>query len=156
MQVRFRTSSDGTVIGACHLPTSAGGVITVAGIGDSRTEALANAARIAERIASDPVLSAVLPPQALPAIKAVKGLAAASKLGPRALRAVWSRLSGPGKQRLAAALAEDHGGAEVAWHPFWRRRRKRVARPVPRPPQEETEQDEGQDEEQLPEGGMEQ
>lgn len=112
MQIRFRSADDGTVIGACHIPT-AGGVITVAGIGDSKTEALAKAALIAERIATDPVLSAVLPPGTLAAIRVTKGLAAASAQGVRTLHSFWKRLQGPGKQRLANALATDHGVSDL-------------------------------------------
>jgi hypothetical protein len=108
VQVRFRTSADGTVIGACHLPTAAGAVITVAGIGDSRTEALANAARVAEHIASDEVLAEYVADNTLAAIVAAKGLAAASAQGPRTLRSI-ARGCPPGARRLAAELAKDHG-----------------------------------------------
>jgi hypothetical protein len=108
VQVRFRTSADGTVIGACHLPTAAGAVITVAGIGDSRTEALANAARVAEHIASDEVLANYVADNTLAAIVAAKGLAAASAQGPRTLRSI-ARDCPPGARRLAAELAKDHG-----------------------------------------------
>lgn len=130
MQIRFRSADDGTVIGACHIPT-AGGVITVAGIGDSKTEALAKAALLAERIASDPVLSAVLPPGTLAAIRVTKGLAAASAHGVRTLRSFWSRLQGPGKQRLANALATDHGVSDLGDVGFsWKKAAMFAANPM--------------------------
>jgi hypothetical protein len=106
MQVKFRADND-AVVGALHLPTSAGAVVTVAGVGDSRTEALARAALLAERIAQDPVLSAVLPPQVLASIRAAKGIAAGASQGKRALSVLARRLRGP-KQKLARTLARDY------------------------------------------------
>ncbi len=142
MQIRFR-NADNSIVGACHIPTSMG-VITVAGIGDSRTEAIAKAALVAEKIASDPVLSAILPPGTLAAIKATKGLAAASALGIRHLRSFWRGLRGPGKKRLAEALAVDHKPDNDVSGLFRRRRRRVVRRPIvrTREPEEDDEEDE--------------
>lgn len=157
MQVRFKHADNG-VVGACHIPTGIG-VITVAGVGDSRTEALARAALVAEKIASDPVLSAIMPPGTLAAIKATKGLAAASAAGIKTLKGFWRGLRGPGKKRLAEALAVDHrpdNGEVGIWNPFKRKRRRPVRRPPPmrREPEPEEEEEPEEAPEQI-QGGPE-
>lgn len=153
MKFRHHDTVNGCV-GALDIPTREGRV-TVAVVGDSRADALGRAALIAERIASDPVMSALMPPQALAAIKAAKGLASAAKRGTRTLRRFWGHLHGPGKRRLAAALHEEAAKREASedgepstgdlgWNPF--RKRKRRVRPMrrvaPRPePEPEPEPD---------------
>lgn len=104
---RFRLKG-GYVIGAISFPTDVGNV-TVGSVGGSKAEALMRAATIAQRIAEDPVLSALLPPQAANAIKAAKALSVAAKRGPKALRGLWGKLKGAGKKRLAAALHAEVG-----------------------------------------------
>lgn len=107
-----------------------GGAMSVAGVGDSKADALARAASIAHRIMEDPVMSALMPPQAKAAIVAARGLAAAAKRGKRVLKSFWRRLKGPGKKRLARALLDEvkkQNTADVGWNPF-RRKRKRPAR----------------------------
>lgn len=105
-RVRVRHIGDDIYVGSIDCPTSAGRVITH-GIGDSRADALLKASAIAERIASDPVMSALMPPQAQAAIAAAKTLASAAKSGRKTLRRVWGRIRGPGKQRLAQALMAE-------------------------------------------------
>lgn len=131
MRYRYKESANGCV-GALDIPTHVGR-LTVAAVGDDRADALAKAALIAERIASDPILRAIMPPQAAAAIKAAKGLAAAAQRGTRTLRHFWRRIRGPGKKRLAEALHKEAARAEsadVGWNPF-RRKRKRKRRAMP-------------------------
>lgn len=109
---RFQDTEHGC-IGAIDIPTSAPGRITVAALGDSRADALARASLLAEHISQDPIMSALMPPQALVAIKAAKGLSAAAKRGTKTLRHFWGRLRGAGKRRLAAALHEDAKVADL-------------------------------------------
>ena len=154
MRARFRTVN-GATVGSLTFPTKAGG-ISVHAVGDDRADALAKASLIAERIVNDPVMRALMPPQAEAAIKAAKGLAAAAKRGTKTLRRVWGMLRGPGKRRLAAVLhkeAEQHENGEgpqpstgdVGWNPFRRRKKKRKAparsRRMP-PPEDEQPEDE--------------
>lgn len=154
MRYRYKETVNGCV-GALDIPTHVGR-LTVAAVGDDRADALAKAALIAERIASDPILRAIMPPQAAAAIKAAKGLAAAAQRGTRTLRHFWRRIRGPGKKRLAEALHAEAAKAEsadVGWNPFRRKRkrrrpsRQRMAPPPPPPPPPETDEaDEATDE----------
>jgi hypothetical protein len=154
---RFKDTPNGCV-GAIDIDTAAPGRVTVAAIGDDRADALAKASLIAEHIAQDPILSALMPPQALVAIKAAKGLSAAAKRGTRTLKRFWGRLRGPGKRRLAAALHDDAKVAdlelgfvhpdEVGWGVrslFKRKRKKKRARMMRRPREREEDDDEQQD-----------
>lgn len=149
MRYRYKQTVNGCV-GALDIPTHVG-KLTVAAVGDDRADALAKASLIAERIASDPILRAIMPPQAAAAIKAAKGLAAAAKRGPRVLRHFWGRIRGPGKKRLAEALhteAVKAEAADVGWNPFRRKRkrkrpnRQRMAPPPPPPETDETDETE--------------
>lgn len=112
------------------------GQATVAGLGDSRADALARAASVAHRIMEDPVMRALMPPQAKAAIVAARGLAAAAKRGLPVLKGFWRRLKGPGKKRLARALVEEVARrrvadvADVGWNPLKRKRPVRRARPA--------------------------
>lgn len=146
MRYRYKETVNGCV-GALDIPTHVGR-LTVAAVGDDRADALAKAALIAERIASDPILRAIMPPQAAAAIKAAKGLAAAAKRGTRTLRHFWSRIRGPGKRRLAEALHAEAAKAEgsaVGWNPFRRKRKRkpmrRRAAPPPPPEMDDEETD---------------
>lgn len=156
MRFRFKRVPGG-VIGAIEMPTlHAPGKIIAASLGDDRADALAKAALVAERITQDPVLRALMPPQAAAAISAAKGLAVAASQGTHALRGIWHRIHGDGKKRLAAVLhaeaseleRQEPKPGEVGWNPF--RRRKKRARALERRRLEREEQpdDEGQPEEQ--------
>jgi hypothetical protein len=117
------------------------GCATVAGVGDDKADALSRAASVAHRIMEDPVMSALIPPQARAAIVAARGLAAAAQRGPRVLKSFWRRIKGPGKKRLAKALLDEAQTADVGWNPF-KRKKKRKARPAARrmpPPRREPE-----------------
>lgn len=145
MQVKFRKSQSGC-IGAIHVPTTEDGTIVIAAVGDDKADALVKAALIAERVASDPVLRALMPPQAQAAIMAAKGLGVAAQHGSQAIRSLFHRLRGPGKQRLATVLhAEaselEQSGDVGAW--FRRKKRKKLVRRR----REEREQDDDQEQE---------
>lgn len=161
MRARFR-NVNGACVGSLSIPTQVGS-LSVSAVGDDRADALAKAALVAERIVNDPVMRALMPPQAAAAIKAAKGLAAAAKRGTRTLRRVWGMLRGPGKRRLAAVLhkeAEEHergdkpepSTGDIGWNPFRRRRKKKPRRMPPRsrrmPPPEEPEDEELPEDEQ--------
>lgn len=133
-RVRIRKHSPGVYVGALTLgcPGADGvgdmdgnAVITVGAFGSSQADALHKAALIAERIANDPIMAAILPPQARAAIVATKKLASAAKRGSRFFRHMWKRFNGPGIQRVARALHDEamknegHTDAEVAG--FWSR-----------------------------------
>lgn len=105
-RVRLRHIGDNIYLGSIDCPTTAGRVITHA-IGETQADALLRASAIAERITSDPVMQALMPPQAQVAIAAAKNLASAAKRGKRALRRLWGRIRGPGKKRLATALMKE-------------------------------------------------
>lgn len=102
---RFKLKG-GYVIGLLTLPTEVGAV-QVATLAGSKADALMRAATIAQRISEDPVMAALLPPQAAAAISAAKALSAAARQGPKSLKRLWGKIRGPGKKRLAEALAKE-------------------------------------------------
>lgn len=81
-----------------------GDEITVGAWGSSLLSAFSNAAKLARNIASDPVLSSMLPPPVGPALKAAVALADSAEKGQ--LAELLPRLRGPGARRLARRLAE--------------------------------------------------
>lgn len=102
---RFRFQQSGNAcIGSIEIPTVVPGKVVAACIGDDKADALQKAAVLAERIASDPVMQALMPPGALPAIRAARALASAAQAGSAPLRSLWGKLRGPGKRRLAKVL----------------------------------------------------
>lgn len=172
---RFRFKHHGDcVVGAIDIEVpGAPGKLTLAAVGDDRADALGKAALIAERIASDPVMRALMPPQALVAIKAAKGLSAAARRGSHVLRHFWGKLRGPGKKRLAAVLhteaqeREQDASSQVSgWpyamhvhplgdvvglrNPFRRKKKKRAAQRRTAPPRDpRADVDDGQGDEQY-------
>jgi hypothetical protein len=126
----------GGFVGCVDMPAYAHspGRIQAMAVGDTRADALKNAALVAERIANDPVLSALMPPQAMAAIKAAKGLASAAQQGSHVLKHFWHSLHGPGKKRLAKALhdeAVEEERAEVGASPGRRDHRGKKSRLAP-------------------------
>ena len=97
---------DGQYLGAVEFDTY-DGPITVGASGESQADALANAAGLAESIASNPVLQALLPPGTLLAIRSARTLGKAARAGGSALKGALSRLRGPGKRRLGRQLAKE-------------------------------------------------
>ena len=90
------------------------GRVTVAAVGEDKADALGKAALIAERIANDPIMSALMPPQARAAIVVAKGLAASAKRGSKYVKHFWRKLRGPGKKRLAKVLHSEAAAKEQA------------------------------------------
>ena len=108
MTARVTMHTVGDVDHATIEVESHGGPIKVTGKStEGKAAALHKAAMIAERIANDPIMRAILPPGTGAAIFAIKKLGAAGRLGLPALRGIWGSLHGPGKKRLALALAHD-------------------------------------------------
>ena len=104
MKIRWqlRRSGDGWT-GVIDVPIDgAGAVARVVARGPDKAQALAKAASIADQITSNPVLAAVLPPQAAIALKATKALAKSAAVGKLADAA--RSLAGPGVKRLSKAL----------------------------------------------------
>lgn len=122
---RFRFKVHGSyVIGYLTVPTEVG-ALQVATLGGTKADALMRAATVAQRIVDDPVMAALMPPQAAAAIKAAKALSSAARQGPQALRSLWGRIKGPGKKRLAEALAKEAKSANVGALYFGERSRVR-------------------------------
>ena len=109
---RFKVKG-GWVVGSLRIPTDIGAV-NVQAVGGSKAEALMRAATVAQRISEDPVMRALMPPQAQAAIVAAKALSVAAKHGAPQLKKLWKRLKGPGKKRLAAVLAEEADKSDVS------------------------------------------
>jgi len=167
---RYRGAYVGAIDMTCaNVP----GRVSAIAVGATRADALAKAALVAERIASDPVMAEIIPPQAMAAIKVAKGLASAARRGLPTLRRAWSFLSPKGK-KLAAQLAQDLtpkstggldvGGFEVGILPFAllvakygpvaakriyaeykARKRKRKAKPKEAEPKEAEAEDDAED-----------
>jgi hypothetical protein len=107
MQARFRDRTNYTVGELSFDMPGAPGKLVLAAVGEDKADALMKAAAMADRIASDPVISALLPPQAKLAILAAKKLGAAAQAGAPILKALWRSIKGPGKKRLATVLVRE-------------------------------------------------
>lgn len=82
--------------------------VTVRALGDSTVAAAERATALAKQIAANPVMRALLPPQAAAAIRVGGALAKiARKGGVPALRAAFNKLRGPGARRLAKVLGRS-------------------------------------------------
>lgn len=106
MKVKLLPCGDGCV-GSIEIPTALPGRVVAQAKGADKADALLKASVLAQRIASDPLVNALLPASALANIRAARMLARAAQAGPAPLRRLWSRLRGPGKRRLAAALHHE-------------------------------------------------
>jgi hypothetical protein len=94
-------------VGELVLPIDGANAITVSGWSDNIRGAIRKASAVAARVASDPMLSAMLPPGASLAIQAAQKLSRAADSGKPALRAALNELRGPGAARLARVLRRD-------------------------------------------------
>jgi hypothetical protein len=90
--------------GKIFIPLGPSLTLPVPGNGDTRRDALANAAGLAEQIASNPLLRAALPPGSGAAIEATKYLAKAAGAGKLAKK--MKNLVGPGAKRVAKTLSK--------------------------------------------------
>jgi hypothetical protein len=96
-----------------RLPDPVIGDICVGAFGTSKADALEKAALVAERISSDPVMMAIMPPWVTAAVLAAKLLGRAAKIGMPELRAMAGTLKKPSQRRLAAALAKEAAQSEA-------------------------------------------
>lgn len=127
MKVRL-SKRDGLYIGSLGFDVeNAPGRIVATGVATTKAAALAKAAGLAERIVSDPVIRAIVPPQAMASIKVAKGLASAARHGLPTLRRAWRMLT-PKAKKLAAHLADDVQKGTIGdvgvWNPFRKKKRK--------------------------------
>ena len=102
-RVHLQRYETGHHVAAIDIPTTCGAV-RVTGVGGWFSDALSVASSVAKQITSDPVMSAILPPQASMAINAVRQLSNAAQQGAPALRAAMTQFTGPGTRRLAKVL----------------------------------------------------
>jgi hypothetical protein len=107
-RVRINRYRRGGFVGAVEVQTGAfPGALRAVARGATKAQALRRAASLAERVASDPVMRAIMPAQALAAITAAKNLAAAAQDGPKSLASAIDNLSSPAAARLATVLARE-------------------------------------------------
>jgi hypothetical protein len=108
-RIATRRLSSGGAAARLDIPADRGLMFTVGAVGDTRADALAKASRIAEHLATDPVLRELLPVNTVPALLAVRNVAAAAQEGGLpALKALWHRFAaGGGKRKLVAQLARE-------------------------------------------------
>lgn len=99
---RFRQSRDGAWSCSLAIPT-VGGYSRLTMDGDDPVEAFANAARLANAIAEDPIVSALLPPQAKVALRAADYLARKAARGE--LSSALRTIRGEGARRLGRAIS---------------------------------------------------
>lgn len=129
--VRVRRYGSG-YLGTVEVPTDDGSArLRVVADAGSKAEALARAAAMAEELFKNPIVQAIIPPQAQSAVRSAKLLAAASRGGYKKLRSLWRRLKGPGKKRIAKALAQEaarvEGLDEVGFRLPWKHKRTKRA-----------------------------
>lgn len=83
-------------------PVAGGGRVMAAAKGSSKAEALSKAGAIADKIMENPVVAALMPPQAAVAVKAIKVLSKSAAAGKLAEAA--AKFSGPAMGRLKKAF----------------------------------------------------
>jgi hypothetical protein len=67
-----------------------------------KAAALSHAADMAKKILSNPILAAIMPPQAAIAIKAISAISKLAHMGK--IGSIWRRFRGPAMRRLAAVI----------------------------------------------------
>jgi hypothetical protein len=77
--------------------------VTVGAIGDSGADALLKSASVLDRMSQDPVMQAILPPQAQAAIATTRVLASAAKRGLPTLKKAFGGLFGGHKKKKSKA-----------------------------------------------------
>lgn len=110
--IRIRFQRKGNLwVGSIAMPLSvtpgkhAGAHAHVAAVAPHKAHALAAAGALASRIASDPVISSLLPPGTALALQHAQDLGRAAQAGAHELRAAWDGISHSGiKQAFAGAL----------------------------------------------------
>ena len=97
IQWKVRRISDGWE-GEVTLP----GKIAMKAPGKTKAEAVARAAGLAQKIASDPIIASLLPPQAKIGLKALSLISVAAKTGQ--VKALASKFKSPKLKKLALSL----------------------------------------------------
>jgi hypothetical protein len=113
MRIHKRQTSDGC-IAAIDLPTHVGAIrVSAVDVGGSFLSGLRAAASIANSIAQNPVMQAVLPPGTGAALRAVNDIANGKKQP--------NQFAGPGGKRLAqlAKTSPAGGGRNPYWFHGW-------------------------------------
>lgn len=136
--------SGGTCVGEIEVPrTDTDEAVIVRANAPSGAQALTAAADLADTLLANPLLAAVVPPQAHVAIAATRELANAAAAGGGLLRSLWKSIKGPGKKRLAKALmrttpvyVSDVGATVVRDHRKRPRRSITMGPSRPRTPQQ--------------------
>lgn len=119
---RFKNIGNGACIGSIEMDApGAPGRVSVQAVGNNKADALGRAAVLAERIATDPAMAALLQRGTSASMTAAKGLAAAAQHGPHVVGDFARRIDSPGKRALAIALHRDATRGrqqEVGWFPI--------------------------------------
>lgn len=109
MQIKWRLAPDGRGgwigvidVGIDPRAMSGGGVVRSIARGPDKATALAKAAALADNIVENPILAAILPPQAGLAVKAVKALSKSAMAGK--LEDAVKGFTGPAVKRLGKVL----------------------------------------------------
>lgn len=103
MKVKHRKLADGRSVGIIEIETSTPGKIACAASGRDMAEVLAKCAALAARIADDPVMAVIMPPDIEDDICELRDLADAALDGTDAIRRIYPEL-GASKRKLARHL----------------------------------------------------
>lgn len=111
MQVKWKLAPDPTVkggwVGVVELPlhpgaVNGGGRVVAMAKGGDKATALGKAAVVAKQITDNPIVAALMPPQAALAVKAISALSKSAAAGKLAEAA--SKFTGPAMSRLSKVL----------------------------------------------------
>jgi hypothetical protein len=87
------------------VPGDAATMFSTSAKAHTKAAALTRAGALADQVLNNPVLSAVIPPQAVVAVKLARRMGSLAKLGQHgALKSLWGSVTGSGKARLVKAL----------------------------------------------------
>lgn len=103
-QIHFKLSPDGKNgwLATLVVPQGPVAAASITAKGNTKASAVSRAAGLAQQVISNPIVSALLPPGAGPALKVAGKLASAVKSG--AAGKYLKKLKGPGAKRLLKAL----------------------------------------------------
>jgi len=110
LYLRFKKLPDGTwlamltVPGRHEAPKSHAAVTTTAR-GHTKAAALTRAGALADSIMNDPIVSAIIPPQAKVAVAVARNLGRLAQEGMPAVEHAMTSIAGEGKKRLLSALS---------------------------------------------------
>jgi hypothetical protein len=109
MNIKWRLQPDGKggFVGSIEIPlnpgaVNGGGRVVAMAKGGDKATALGKAAVIAKQITENPIVAALMPPQAAVAVKAISALSKSAAVGKLAEAA--SKFTGPAMKRLSNVL----------------------------------------------------